>query len=80
MATKWWPGDLGLYSSHAVVFAKLIIDGNKYGVIPFLVQIRDTTTWKLMPGVKAGDIGPKLGYHAKNNGWCTFDNVRIPRE
>lgn len=33
-----------------------------------------------MKGVNAGDIGPKIGYHSKNNGWCTFDNVRIPRD
>jgi acyl-CoA oxidase len=32
-----------------------------------------------MPGVKTGDIGPKLGYSAKDNGWATFDHVRIPR-
>jgi acyl-CoA oxidase len=36
-ATKWWPGDLGNFSTHAVVFARLIIDGNQYGVMPFLV-------------------------------------------
>lgn len=24
-------------------------------------------------------MGAKLGYNGKNNGWCTFDNVRIPR-
>jgi len=36
-ATKWWPGDMGHFSSHAIVFAKLIIDGNKYAVMPFLV-------------------------------------------
>lgn len=79
-ATKFWPGDLGFFSSHAIVFAKLIIDENKYGVHPFLVQLRDTDTWKFVKGVKAGDIGPKFGYHSKNNGWCTFDNVRIPRD
>jgi acyl-CoA oxidase len=33
-----------------------------------------------MPGVKTGDIGPKLGYHGKDNGWGTFDQVRIPRD
>lgn len=79
-ATKFWPGELGLFASHAIVFAKLIIDGNKFGVHPFLVQLRDTQTWKLIKGVKAGDIGPKIGYHSKNNGWCSFDNVRIPRD
>ena len=36
-ATKYWPGYLGVSSSHAIVFAKLIIDGNKYGVFPFIV-------------------------------------------
>lgn len=36
-ATKWWPGDLGLFVTHATIFAKLIIDGQAYGIIPFLV-------------------------------------------
>ena len=36
-ATKWWPGDMGRNANHAVVFAQLIIDGNKYGVCPFIV-------------------------------------------
>lgn len=32
-----------------------------------------------MPGIRVGDIGAKLGYHVKDNGWLMFDNVRIPR-
>jgi acyl-CoA oxidase len=32
-----------------------------------------------MPGIQAGDMGPKMGYNTQNNGWCMFDNVRIPR-
>ena len=32
-----------------------------------------------MPGIKSGDMGPKFGYHGKDNGWMTFDNVRVPR-
>lgn len=31
-AAKFWPGDLGRFSSHAVVYARLIIDGKDYGV------------------------------------------------
>lgn len=31
-----------------------------------------------MPGIKAGDIGPKLGYVTKDNGYLSFDNFRIP--
>lgn len=40
-ATKWWPGDLGRHTNHAVVFAQLIIESdghqNRYGVCPFIV-------------------------------------------
>jgi acyl-CoA oxidase len=36
-AAKFWPGDLGNFSTHAIVFAKLLIDGNSYGVLPFIV-------------------------------------------
>jgi acyl-CoA oxidase len=82
-ATKWWPGEIGTLANFALVFAQLIIedDGekNSYGVAPFLVQIRDRDTHKHMPGVKTGDMGPKFGYHGKDNGWMTLDKVRIPR-
>ena len=40
-STKMWPGDLGRYTSHALVFARLKIDGNDYSVHPFMVQLRD---------------------------------------
>jgi acyl-CoA oxidase len=33
-----------------------------------------------MPGVTGGDIGPKIGFNNKNNGWTQFNKVRIPRE
>lgn len=33
-----------------------------------------------MPGVDCGDLGPKIGYNSKDNGWCVFDKVRIPRQ
>lgn len=33
-----------------------------------------------MPGVQVGDVGPKLGYNTKDNGWMIFDHVRIPRD
>ena len=36
-------------------------------------------THKYMPGVECGDMGPKLGYHGKDNGWLQMKNVRIPR-
>ena len=63
-----------------MVFARLLIEENDYGVMPFMVQLRDLDTWMPLKGVDCGDMGPKMGYHSKNNGWCTFDQVRIPRE
>ena len=77
-ATKWWPGDMGHHANYALVFARLRIpdeDGevNDYGIAPFIVQIRNMDTHKHMPGVKTGSLGPKFGYHEKDNGWMTFD-------
>jgi len=44
-----------------------------------MVQLRDVNTYKHIKGVKTGDLGPKIGYVSKDNGWATFDQVRIPR-
>lgn len=32
-----------------------------------------------MPNVQVGDIGQKLGYNTMDNGYLSFDNVKIPR-
>lgn len=84
-ATKFWPGEIGRQANYALVMAQLVVpedDGevNVYGTCPFLVQLRDLKTHKHMPGVQSGDLGPKLGYHGKDNGWCSFDKVRIPHD
>lgn len=42
-----------------------------------MVQIRDIDTHKALPGVTLGDIGPKMGYDTKDNGYLSFNNVRI---
>lgn len=76
---KWWIGDLGVYANHAILFAQLIIQGKNYGLHTFLVPIRDHNH-NLLPGVEAGDIGPKYGYGTKDNGYAKFTNHRIPRE
>ena len=78
-STKFWPGDLGRQSTHAIVFARCQIDNKDHGVHPFLVQLRDVSTFKHFKGVTSGDLGSKFGYNSKDNGWARFDNVRIPR-
>ena len=79
-ATKFWPGSLGVIATHAVVFARCITSENDYGVQPFLVQIRSIENHSPLPGVKVGDIGQKLGYNSTDNGYLSFDSVRIPRK
>merc|ERR1719469_1347052 len=44
-----------------------------------MVQLRDVDTCKVCTGIKCGDLGPKIGMQGKNNGWASFDQVRIPR-
>lgn len=76
---------MGRFATHAAVMAKIRIpdeDGtlNDYGIGCFIVQLRERDTHKHMPGIKCGDIGAKFGYHGKDNGWLSFDSVRIPRK
>ena len=78
-STKWWVGGLGLTATHAVVMAKLHLNGEDYGLHTFLVPIRDKATHKTHEGVEAGDIGPKLGFAGVDNGYVRFTNYRIPR-
>lgn len=78
-AAKFWPGDLGIYANYAMVFAKLIADGQPLGVHSFIVPIRDNMRQPL-PGIELGDIGPKYGFVTKDNGYMIMKNVRIPRK
>lgn len=78
-AIKFWPGEMGIYSTHALVFAQLIIGHKKYGVHSFIVPMRDENL-NLLPGIDAGDIGPKIGFHSKDNGYLILKGVRIPRK
>jgi len=44
-----------------------------------MVQIRDVDTHLPLHGIQVGDIGPKLGYQSKDNGWLIMNQIRIPR-
>jgi acyl-CoA oxidase len=78
-STKWWPGGMGKTATHAVVMARLVTGGKDVGPHAFIVQIRRNEDHQAMPGVTAGDIGPKMGYNAVDNGFLRFDHVRVPR-
>ncbi len=57
----------------------MIIKGKRCGVKTFVVQLRDTKTFQLMPGIVIGDCGAKMGRHGIDNGWIQFTYVRVPR-
>uniref|UniRef100_V5GK88 Putative peroxisomal acyl-coa oxidase n=1 Tax=Ixodes ricinus TaxID=34613 RepID=V5GK88_IXORI len=48
--------------------------------IPFMVQIRSMENHEPLPGTTVGEIGPKMGMRAADNGFLKLDHVRIPRE
>ncbi|KAG9793196.1 Peroxisomal acyl-coenzyme A oxidase 1 [Exophiala dermatitidis] len=49
-----------------------------YGPHQFMVQIRDMKTNKPLDGIVIGDIGPKYGYPAMDNGYMLFKHFRVP--
>ncbi|GMH26652.1 hypothetical protein Nepgr_028495 [Nepenthes gracilis] len=81
-SSKWWPGGLSKVSTHAVIYARLITDGQDHGVNGFIVQLRSLDDHLPLPGITIGDIGTKFGnggYNTVDNGFLLFDHVRIPR-
>ncbi|XP_067907729.1 peroxisomal acyl-coenzyme A oxidase 2-like isoform X3 [Heterodontus francisci] len=77
---KWWPGDLGRSSNHAVVLAQLYTQGTCHGMHAFVVQIRSLVDHSALPGIKIGDIGPKMAFNHIDNGYLMLQNVHVPRE
>lgn len=61
-ATKFWPGNMA-YGTHCIVFCRLIVEENDFGVWPFMVQLRSLEDHKPLPGVDVGDVGAKLGFN-----------------
>ncbi|XP_068642441.1 uncharacterized protein [Aristolochia californica] len=67
---------MGKVSTHDILYAQLIIDGQEHGVNGFLVQ-------SSLPGSTICDMGMQFGYGASNtldNGILRVDHMRIPRD
>jgi acyl-CoA oxidase len=79
-STKWWPGGLGKTATHAVVMARLFVQGVDHGPHAFVVQLRSLDDHKCLPGIMIGDIGPKFGYNGVDNGFLRFDHVIVGRD
>ena len=78
-AMKWWNSNVGCAATHAAVYAQLVTQGVERGVHVFMLQLRDEHH-RLLPGIEAGDVGPKLGDNAIDCGFLRLCGVRIPRE
>ncbi|KAI1940088.1 hypothetical protein LOZ66_002523 [Ophidiomyces ophidiicola] len=80
-STKYWIGATGVWATHSLVVARLLINGKSHGNHLFLVQLRDLDTQDLLPGVEIYELGPKVfqGMVGVDNGAMQFHNVRIPR-
>lgn len=57
LSTKYWPGALGRSCSHAIVLARLIIEGEDYGVHSLIMQLRSLDDYSPLLGIELGDIG-----------------------
>jgi acyl-CoA oxidase len=44
----------------------------------FLVPIRDHNH-NIYPDIEVGEIGPKMGFNCKDNGYLLLKNYKIPR-
>lgn len=71
---------LGKTANHAIVLAQLYTKGVCRGVHPFMVQLRDERTHLPLKGIVVGEIGPKMGLKAADNGFLQLNKVRIPRD
>ena len=78
-ARKEYIGNAALHGQAATVFAKLIINGEDYGVNAFVVPLR-TSTGKSIKGVRIEDCGRKMGLNGVDNGVIYFNQVIIPME
>lgn len=61
------------------MFGNLVINNKPCGIQLFIVPLRHPVSGEPLPGVTVGDIGPKFGRDGNDNGYISFDKVRIPR-
>ena len=44
------------------------------------MPIRCLNTHETLPGIDVGEVGEKLGYNSVDNGFLSFNRVRVPRK
>ncbi|VVC41968.1 Acyl-CoA oxidase/dehydrogenase, central domain,Acyl-CoA oxidase,Acyl-CoA oxidase, C-terminal,Acyl- [Cinara cedri] len=80
-AAKCWVGSLGKTCTHAIIWAKVIMNnGDDHGLHAFVVNIRDPKTMLPIPGVTVGDLGEKASLNGVDNGFIMFNKFATPKE
>lgn len=78
-AVKMWIGNTAFYGTLTIVFAQLIINGERKGVHAFLVPLRDPHNLsRITPGVVIKDLGAKNAWEGVDNSLIRFNHVRVP--
>jgi acyl-CoA oxidase len=78
-ARKEYIGNAARHGQMATVFAKLIVDGQDFGVSAFIVPLRDKKG-NVLQGVTIKDCGRKLGLNGVDNGVIYFNQVVVPKD
>ncbi len=78
-ARKEFIGNAARDGRMAVVFAQLIVAGERHGVHALIVPLRNSRG-RVCEGVRIEDCGEKMGLNGVDNGLIWFDHVRVPRE
>ena len=76
---KAYIGGAAVDARMAVVYGQLWVGEDCHGVHAVMVPLRDESG-QTLPGVTAGDHGPKGGLAGVDNGTLVFDHVRVPRQ
>lgn len=61
-----------------ILWAQLIIKGISFGPHPFVIPIRDKSSYHVLEGVVIGDCGPKNGVNCMDNGYIILENYQAP--
>lgn len=77
---KFWIGGAKEVANIAVVFARLVINEQDYGIHAFVVPLRNKHNHSVLPGIYIGDCGKKMGMNNKDEGFIIFRSVKIPRD
>ncbi|WP_405164345.1 acyl-CoA dehydrogenase family protein [Nocardia sp. NBC_01499] len=79
-AAKYWIGNSLFSATHAMILARLVIDGVDEGHHWFRVPLRPTEGALPFPGVRIRRADPKGGIVGNQTGMIHFDQYRMPMD